>query len=124
MEDKKENQKEDCIFCKIVNGEIESKKVYDDDNFIGILDANPLSEGHTLIIPKKHFRNLLDMPSSLGNELLEAVKKVSLDLIKNGKAEGINVLANNEPVSGQIVFHAHVHVFPRKEGDGIKVMEK
>lgn len=117
---KEKNQ--DCIFCKIARGEIETKKVYEDENFIGFLDANPKTEGHTLIIPKKHFRNLLDMPVSLGNELLEAVKKVSLDLINKGKAEGVNVLSNNESVAGQIIFHAHIHIIPRKKGDGLKCL--
>ena len=110
---------QECIFCKIVNGEIESKEVYEDDNFIGILDANPKAPGHTLIISKKHFRNILDMPTTLGNELLEATKKISLKLIKEGKAEGTNILINNEPSAGQLVFHMHAHIIPRKKGDGI-----
>src|SRR3989344_9340298 len=70
-----------CIFCKIASGEIPSTKVYEDKNFIGILDANPRTEGHTLIIPKQHFKNFLDLPASLGNEMLEAIKKISADLI-------------------------------------------
>jgi len=112
---------EDCIFCKIVNGEISTNKVYEDDNFIGILDANPKAEGHTLVIPKKHFKTLLDMPDSLGNELVEAVKKVSLKLIDDGKAEGFNVVVNNFSVAGQLVSHLHVHIVPRKKGDGFKL---
>ena len=115
------SKKEDCIFCKIVNGEIETSKVYEDKNFIGILDENPKAEGHTLIIPKKHFRNLLDMPNTLGNEMLEAIKKVSLKLIDEGKAEGINVISNNEAVAGQIIFHTHIHIIPRKKNDGLKI---
>ena len=107
----------DCIFCKIVNGEIPSKKVYEDDNFIGILDINPEMEGHTLVIPKKHFKTLLDMPSSLGNEYLDAIKKVSLDLIKKEKAEGFNVTFNINRLAGQEVDHVHAHIFPRKTGD-------
>lgn len=112
--------KNNCIFCKIVHGEISSQNVYDDENFIGILDVNPKAEGHTLIISKKHFRNLLDMPVSLGSELLEAIKIVSLKLIRDKKAEGINVISNNENVAGQVVFHTHVHIIPRKKGDGLK----
>ncbi len=116
MEDK------DCIFCKIIRGEILSEKVYEDDNFIGILDIHPKAEGHTLIIPKKHFGNLLDMPSTLSCELMDAVKSVALNLIKNKKAEGFNLIVNNGETAGQVVHHAHLHIIPRKAGDGLKSM--
>lgn len=115
-------EEENCIFCKIIRGEIKSDIVYRDDNFIGFLDIHPRAEGHTVIIPKKHFRNLLDMPSSLGNEMLDAVKNVALDLIKSGKGQGFNLIINNEPVAGQIVFHVHVHIIPRKKDDGLKML--
>ena len=114
--------KDVCIFCKIIKGEIESKKVYEDDNFFGILDANPKAEGHTLIMPKQHFKTILDMPNSLGNEMLEAVKKVALDLIQQGKAEGFNLVVNTNKAGGQLVDHVHVHIIPRKEGDGLKMI--
>jgi len=113
---------DNCIFCKIVAGEIPSKKVYEDDNFIGFLDINQAVDGKTLVIPKKHYKTLLDMPSSLGNEMLEAVKKVALKLIDEGKAEGFNVLMNNFEVAGQVVPHAHIHILPRKKDDGLKGM--
>ncbi len=113
---------EDCIFCKIVKGEIPSNKVYEDDNFIGFLDINPKAEGHTIIIPKKHFRNLIDMPASLGNEMIEAIKNVSLKLIDEGKAEGFNMVINNEPAAGQVVFHVHAHILPRKKDDGLDLL--
>lgn len=109
----------ECIFCKIINKEISSKKVYEAQNFIGILDSNPKTENHTIIIPKKHFRNIFDMPSTLGNELIDAIKKISLKLIEEEKAEGINVIINNEPAAGQIIFHTHIHIIPRKNKDGI-----
>ena len=115
------NKKEDCIFCKIVNKEVPATIVYEDDNFIGFLDADPEIDGHTLIVPKKHFKTLLDMPSSLGNEMLEAIKKVALDLINKGKAEGFNVVINNYKVAGQIVPHTHIHILPRKNNDGFNV---
>lgn len=119
--EEKESEVEDkeCVFCKIANGETPSEKVYEDDNFIAFLDNNPKAEGHTLIIPKKHFRNLLDMPASLGNEMLEAVKNVALKLIKEEKTEGFNLVMNNEPAAGQIIFHAHLHIIPRRKGDGL-----
>ena len=115
------DENKNCIFCRIVNGEIKAKKTYEDENFIGILDSNPRTVGHTLIISKKHFRNLMDLPVSLGNELLDSIKKISLKLVKEGKAEGFNIISNNEKSAGQIVFHAHVHLIPRKNGDGLKI---
>ena len=114
-------EKKDCIFCKIIKEELKSKKTYEDENFIGILDIEPKAKGHTIIIPKKHFRNILEMPVTLGNELLEAIKKISLNLIKQEKADGINVLINNEKSAGQIIFHAHVHIIPRKNDDNLSL---
>ena len=118
----KKINKEECIFCKIVKGEIPTNKIYEDDNFIGILDTNPKTENHTLLISKKHFRNLFDMPSTLGNEYLEAIKKISLKLIQEKKAEGINVITNNESESGQIIFHIHTHIIPRRKNDNFKII--
>jgi histidine triad (HIT) family protein len=111
----------DCVFCKVVSGGISARHVYAGKNLIGFLDMNPKTEGHTLIIPKKHYRNMLDMPSLLGDELLTAIKKISLDLIDSGKAEGVNVVCNNESAADQAVFHTHVHIIPRKKGDGLKI---
>jgi len=127
------NSVNDCIFCKIVKGEIPSAKTYDSDNFIGILDIHPKAEGHIVIIPKKHFKTILDMPSSLGGELIDAVKEVGLKLIKDGKVkasslspdnevQGFNVIVNNGEAAGQVVMHSHIHVIPRKKGDGLKSM--
>ncbi len=113
---------EDCIFCKIVKGEIPSTKTYEDDSFIGILDIHPKAEGHTLLIPKSHFKTFLDMPGTLGNEMLEAVKHVGLDLIKQGRGEAFNVFVNNGETAGQVVMHVHIHVIPRKKNDGLKSM--
>ena len=110
----------DCIFCKIARKEIPSEFVYENDNFFAILDIHPIAEGHTLIIPKKHFINILDMPASMGEELISAIKDVSSELIKNGKAEGFNVLQSNEKVAQQEVFHLHFHIIPRKKNDGLK----
>jgi len=112
---------ENCIFCKIIKNQIPSTKVYESENFIGILDINPKSEGHTIIIPKKHFKdNILGMPSTLGTELLDAIKEISLNLIKEKKADGFNIIVNNGKSAGQIIFHTHIHIVPRKENDGLK----
>ena len=112
----------DCIFCKVVKGELPSTKVYDDDNFIGILDINPSAEGETLIICKKHYKTLLDMPSSLGNEMIEGAKEIALKLIKQEKAEGFNLMNSNFEVAGQEVNHVHFYIIPRKKADGIKLV--
>ena len=111
---------EDCIFCKIVKGEVSCDKIYDSDNFIGFLDTHPKAEGHTLIVPKKHFKNMLDMPSTLCCEMMDAVKDISLRLIKENKGDGFNVIVNNGESAGQIVNHAHIHIIPRKKGDELK----
>jgi len=112
---------EDCIFCKIVKGEIPSEKVYEDDNFISILDINPETQGHTLVMPKNHFKTLLNVPSSLGNEFLEAIKNTSLKLIDKHKADGFNIVFNNYEIAGQEVGHVHAHIMLRKKGDEMKL---
>ena len=111
---------EECIFCNIAKGEIPAKKIYENDNFFSIPDANPQAEGHTLVISKKHFETTLDMPNSLGTELLDCIKKTAMKLIEKYKAEGFNIVNNNFEVAGQIVKHAHYHILPRKKGDKVK----
>jgi|SRR3989338_1323775 len=113
---------DDCIFCKIVRSEVPSKKVYEDDNFIVVHDIKPKADGHSLIISKKHYKTILDIPVTQGNEMLEAIKTISLDLINNKKAEAVNVVSNVGEASGQIIHHAHFHIIPRKIGDGLKSM--
>jgi len=113
----------DCIFCKIAKKEIKANIIYEDDNFIAFPDANPRADSHTLIIPKKHYKTILDMPSTLGNEMLDAIKSIAMDLIKQGKAEGFNIIINSFEPAGQVVHHAHVHIIPRKKGDRLKILE-
>ena len=109
---------EECVFCKIARKEIPVDVVYENDNFVCFPDANPRVEGHCLIVPKKHFVNVLDLPGSLGSELLDAIKNVGELKLKEG-FEGFNVVMNNLEPAGQVVMHAHLHVLPGKEGDGI-----
>ncbi len=111
-----------CIFCKFVKGEISCEKIYENDNFFSVLDVNPKVKGHSLIIPKKHFKTCLDLPSSLGIELLDCIKKTSLKLIKDFNADGFNIINNNFKSAGQVVNHFHFHILPRKDGDG-KVLD-
>jgi len=119
-----QKQNQDCIFCQIIAGKIPpgKGKVYDDENFIGILDLHPKVEGHTLIIAKNHYKTLLDIPTHLGNELQEAIKTISLNLIKEEKAAGVNVLSNIGETAGQVIHHCHIHIIPRKKDDGIQVL--
>jgi histidine triad (HIT) family protein len=109
---------EECVFCKIVKGEISVEKIYENDNFFSFPDANPIVEGHTLVIPKKHFKTFLDLPATLGTELLDCIKKTTMKLMKKYKADGFNIANNNFPCAGQAVHHVHFHIIPRKEKDG------
>ena len=111
--------KDDCIFCKIVNKEIPVKMIYENDNFIVFPDVAPQIKGHSLIISKKHFVNSLDMPASLGQELISVIKSVFDLKVKEDKSiEGFNLVQNNFAVAGQIVMHAHWHLLPRRKNDG------
>lgn len=110
---------EDCIFCKIANGEVDVEKIYENDNFISFPDANQKIEGHSLVISKEHFETLLDIPNSLGSELLDCVQKTAEKIMKQEKAEGFNLVSNSFEVAGQFVKHVHFHILPRKKGDDV-----
>ncbi len=110
--------KENCLFCKIISGEIPSHRRYEDDAVYAFLDIYPASEGHTLVTPKKHFRTFTDMNAEDVALLFEAARKVTSAVEKAFSAEGSNVGINNGEVAGQEVPHVHVHVIPRKKGDG------
>ena len=112
----------ECVFCRIVKGEIPCYKIYENDNFFSIPDTNPVVEGHSLVISKKHFENSLDIPGSLGPELLDCIKKTAMKLIDGKKADGFNILNNNFESAGQVVNHVHFHILPRKKNDGFKIM--
>jgi histidine triad (HIT) family protein len=118
------SEKSECIFCKIARGEIKAKFEKESNNFFAIRDMHPLSEGHTLIIPKRHFVTLLDIQDKLGEELLHFTKEVASDLMDKRLGDGFNVIMNNLEPAGQAVMHAHIHVVPRKEGDGIRYFHK
>ena len=109
----------DCIFCKIVAGEISAHKVYEDGFTYAFLDANPVNPGHTLLVPKKHVRNILDMDEETITKLGVATLKVARAVKKGTKADGLVISSNNEPAAGQVVFHAHTHIIPRHNNDGL-----
>lgn len=104
---------EQCVFCKIARKELSASHVYEDDRAIAFLDFRPLSEGHTLIVPRKHYENIHETPDEEVAHLFKIVKKVATAVKKDMNADGISVFQNNGPAAGQVVFHIHVHVIPR-----------
>lgn len=110
-----------CVFCKIIAGEISSFKVYEDKNTLAFLDINPVNPGHTLVVPKKHFANFEEADEKTLCQIVKIVKKIGLTLKKNLAAPGYNVAVNNDPIAGQIVPHLHFHVIPRLPGDNLRL---
>src|SRR3989344_7777600 len=110
----------ECVFCKIVKREIPSDKIYEDDNFFAFLDINPNNPGHTLVIPKKHYKNIYDLPDEILCAIGPIVKKISIAVKKGVNADGINIIMNNDGAAGQIVPHAHFHIIPRFADDDLR----
>lgn len=113
---------ENCIFCKIARGVDKREKIFESDNFFVMRNDFPLVPGDSLVIPKKHFVTLLDMPNKLGEELIKLIKKTGSSLLDEKFGDGFNVVQNNLEVAGQTVMHLHFHVIPRKDKDGIKIL--
>ena len=111
----------DCVFCKIVAGELSSFKVYEDKHTLAFFDIAPINYGHTLVISKKHFVNMEEIPEKELVKLAKVVKKVGAALKKGLRVAGYNVVINNDPVAGQIIPHLHFHIIPRAEGDGLQL---
>ena len=108
---------ENCIFCKILAGDIPSYTVYEDDDFKAILDAGPATRGHALIIPKEHYKDLYELPEELAAKAFVLGKKLITALTPALGADGYNLVQNNGAVAGQTVGHFHLHLIPRYEGD-------
>ncbi len=108
---------DDCIFCKIAGGEVKSEKILETENFFAIKDINPKTKGHSLVISKRHYKTVLDMPASLLGEFLEAARDLAIELLKEEGAEGFNLVVNSYKVAGQLVPHVHIHILPRRKGD-------
>ncbi len=108
----------DCIFCKIVAGELPSHKVYEDEATLAFLDINPATRGHTLVVPKEHATTIFDLPEEALTATARATQAVARILQRVLQPDGLNVIQNNGHAAGQVVMHYHVHLVPRREGDG------
>ena len=109
----------DCIFCKIVKGDIPCARLYETEHVLAFLDVAPVAPGHALVIPKVHYPTLFDLPEELGGRLFAALAPVARAVMAATQATGVNVQMNNYESAGQVVFHAHLHLIPRRAGDGL-----
>lgn len=109
--------KGNCIFCKIIAGEIPSVSVYEDEDFKAILDVAPSARGHVIILPKEHAADLFELSEESASKVMVVAKKIAKAVKEAYACDGVNILQNNGKAAGQTVFHLHVHVIPRYEGD-------
>ncbi len=110
----------DCIFCKIIKGEIPCAKVFEDSDVIAFLDISPVNPGHTLVVPKKHYETLMDLPDDLACKVMKALKKIVSAVKEAVDADGININQSNLKPAGQLIPHVHFHIIPRNIGDGLR----
>ena len=108
---------DNCIFCKLANGEIPSKTLFEDDEFRVILDLGPAAKGHALILPKDHYANLYELPEETTSKVMLLAKKMAVQMTDKLKCDGFNLVQNNGEVAGQTVFHFHMHLIPRYKND-------
>ncbi len=116
-------RKDDCIFCKIIEGKIPSAKVYEDDDVLAFLDISQTTEGHTLVVPKEHYDNFLTTPKDIMHKVMDVAQRIGQAEIMVLGAKGINILSNVNKEAGQSVFHFHVHVIPRYDRKGGFILE-
>ncbi|MFI3174186.1 MAG: HIT family protein [Bacillota bacterium] len=114
----------DCIFCKMVNKEIPSGTLFEDDDFLVILDKFPATKGHVLVIPKVHAATIFDLSKEQSEKIFPLVTKIANQLKKNLPLEGLNLLQNNGEIAGQSVPHFHIHLIPRYKDDGVVISSK
>lgn len=112
---------ENCIFCKLANGDIPTATLYEDDDFRVILDASPASKGHALILPKEHYANLYELDDEVAAKVLVLAKKMITRLTDILGCDGYNIVQNNGEAAGQTVFHFHLHMIPRWKEDGVGI---
>ena len=113
---------DNCIFCKIANGEISSNTIYEDDDFRVILDNGPATKGHALVLPKAHYADLFEIPEDTAAGAIKVAKKVAGLMKEKLGCDGLNLVQNNGAVAGQTVMHFHLHVIPRYENDNQKIL--
>ena len=111
----------DCIFCRIAAGEMPAVRVLETPEVLAFLDIAPVNYGHTLVIPKAHYQNLLELPDALWTAMGQVCRRVAQALMATLSAQGFNIGMNNFEAAGQEVFHAHLHVIPRYHTDGLKL---
>ena len=111
----------ECIFCKIIKGEMPVNKIYEDDKILAFLDIKPVNPGHTLVVPKEHFSDLTTTPAELVCAGMRVVQKIGEKIIKSGLGTGFNVGINTKKTAGQIVDHFHIHLMPRLEDDAFEL---
>jgi histidine triad (HIT) family protein len=114
----------DCVFCKIVRDEMPSSKVFENERLLAFLDINPVSKGHTLVIPKNHYAGFLEIPADLFTEMGQVLQRVGRAAKTHLGSDGFNVLLNNGRAAGQLIDHAHFHLVPRRVGDGVMAWPK
>jgi histidine triad (HIT) family protein len=110
---------DDCVFCKVLAGEIPVTKIYEDDVVLVFLDIGPVSDGHTLVIPRQHFERIHDCPSEVLSEVCSRLGRIAKAVATGMNSEGYNILCNNGRAAGQLVEHLHFHIIPRNSGDGV-----
>ncbi len=110
---------DDCIFCEMVAGQIPVTKIYEDEVVLAFLDIGPVSDGHTLVIPRQHFEKLHDCPVELLGRVSSRLGKIAKAVAAGMNSEGYNLLCNNGRAAGQLVSHLHFHIIPRNSGDGV-----
>lgn len=110
-----------CIFCDIINGKAPSSRVYEDETCLVFMDIQPINAGHLLVVPKVHATDLSDLPPETGGKMFKVAQKMTDAVMNSGiRCEGVDLLLAHKPAAGQEVFHAHLHVIPRYQGDGFK----
>ncbi len=115
---------ENCIFCKIANGEIPSRTLYEDNDFRVILDLAPATKGHALILPKNHYKNLYEIEEETAAKVMPLAKKMAVEITQKLGCDGFNLMQNNNEIAGQTVFHFHMHLIPRYNNDNQNLVMK